>query len=80
MSDIGRTSPPADEGDGPIGIPEPPVRPDPRAQWDEVHGCWIVWDRVTERWIPESQPMVIDLRDGTVVPPQVDARRRASAS
>ena len=39
------------------------MRPDDKAQWDEVHGCWIVWDDETEAWVPESQPMVIDLRD-----------------
>jgi hypothetical protein len=54
----------AETDHGPMAIPEPPVRPDPKAQWDEVHGCWIRWDPESERWVPESQPLVIDLRDG----------------
>ncbi len=53
----------ADSAEGPIAIPEPPVRPDPHAQWDEVHGCWIRWDDDQQAWMPESQPLVIDLRD-----------------
>ena len=50
---------------GPIAIPEPPVRPDRHAQWDEVHGCWIRWDAEAEAWVAESQPLVIDLREQT---------------
>ncbi len=54
----------ADTDEGPMAIPEPPVRPDPHDQWDEVHGCWIRWDAESETWVPETQPLVIDLRDG----------------
>jgi hypothetical protein len=53
----------ADSDAGPVAIPEPPVRPDRKAQWDEVHGCWIHWDDDAGEWIPESQALVIDLRD-----------------
>jgi hypothetical protein len=53
----------ADSADGPIAIPEPPVRPDRHDQWDEVRGCWIRWDDEAQAWADDSQPMVIDLRD-----------------
>jgi hypothetical protein len=53
----------ADSAAGPIAIPEPAERPDRHDQWDEVHGCWIRWDASSERWVPDSQPAVIDLRD-----------------
>ena len=57
----------ADSDAGPVAIPEPPIRPDRTAQWDEVHGCWIHWDDEAGEWIPESQPLVIDLRDEPTV-------------
>ena len=31
-------------------LPEPDDRPDPRAQWDEVKGEWVVWDEDDQRW------------------------------
>ena len=31
-------------------IPEPDERPDPRAQWDEVKGEWVVWDEADNEW------------------------------
>jgi hypothetical protein len=54
----------ADSEAGPVAIPEPPIRPDRKAQWDEVRGCWIRWDDEAGEWAPESRPLVIDLRDG----------------
>jgi hypothetical protein len=59
----------ADSAAGPVAIPEPPVRPDRKAQWDEVHGCWIRWDDDVGEWLPESQPLVVDLRDEPTEPP-----------
>lgn len=33
-------------------VPEPATRPDEHAQWDEVHGAWVVWHPVLARWVP----------------------------
>lgn len=48
-----RESRDAREHDGaPLLVPEPAERPEPRAQWDGVHGRWIVWDEDQEEWVP----------------------------
>jgi hypothetical protein len=39
---------------GPEGLPEPHVRPDDKAQWDEVHGLWMDWDEQAQKWVPAS--------------------------
>lgn len=39
----------------PEDAPHLPVtgeRPDPRAQWDDVRGCWVVWDTEQNDWTP----------------------------
>ena len=40
------------DGEGPEGLPEPHVRPDDKAQWDEVHGLWMDWDEDAQKWVP----------------------------
>jgi len=40
------------DGEGPQGLPEPHVRPDDKAQWDEVHGLWMDWDEQAQKWVP----------------------------
>jgi hypothetical protein len=48
--------PPAPETDpGPEPTAHHPVageRPDPRAQWDDVRACWVVWDEDAGDWLP----------------------------
>ena len=33
-------------------LPEPDDKPDPHAQWDEVHGRWTIWDEDQDSWVP----------------------------
>jgi len=40
------------DGEGPVGLPEPHVRPDDKAQWDEVRGLWMDWDEHAQKWVP----------------------------
>ena len=40
------------DGEGPEGLPEPHERPDDKAQWDEVRGCWVEWDEQAQKWVP----------------------------
>lgn len=47
--------PGGDDGEdvgGPDARPMPDERPDPRAQWDGVRGCWILWDPDSQSWEP----------------------------
>ena len=69
----------ADSTDGPIGIPEPPVRPDRTTSGTRSTAAGSVWDAATETWVPETQPMVIDLRDA-VRQAELTARPRPAAS
>lgn len=36
--------------------PRSGLRPTERAQWDEVHGCWVEWDRDDQLWVHVEQP------------------------
>lgn len=43
------------------------ARPTPRAQWDEVHACWIEWDDDDGLWVhvetPSTRPRSTDASD-----------------
>jgi hypothetical protein len=34
-----------------VRYPEPDQKPDPHAQWDEVHAHWQVWDKAAGQWV-----------------------------
>lgn len=58
-------------------VAEPSSRPDPHAQWDEVHGAWVVWHPVLARWVPWEA----DVESGpppASAPPPVSAQRPAT--
>jgi hypothetical protein len=33
------------------GIKMPTEKPDPRAQWDDARGTWILWDPAVNDWV-----------------------------
>jgi hypothetical protein len=35
---------------GPATFAMPDEKPHPRAQWDDLKGCWILWDDATASW------------------------------
>jgi hypothetical protein len=41
-------------------LPEPDEKPDPAAQWDEVHGVWMRWHEDEDRWVPLEEPDAAD--------------------
>jgi hypothetical protein len=44
--------------EAPAAVDHQPVRgerPHPRAQWDDVRACWVVWDLDAADWVPVDQ-------------------------